>query len=219
LSEQPPSFRIRIQCDEGGTSFYIVFNYSENYPQEMPGLIIDEYEGCLNETEAEEIASKSRGVAEENVPSPSVFAIVSSAKEWLEELLAKRKQSEDAEAAEVERIQQEADEKEEKRKQGTLVTVEAFVAWKARFDKEMAEKDRAEKERQEELRKKPTGRQLFEKDAKLAASDAAYMAEGEVAVDGSLFEGVEDTEDPGLDSGDENDEERAKIFGRFDEDD
>jgi hypothetical protein len=53
----------------------------------------------------------------------------------------------------------------------------------------MAAKERLEKGLKAESKKnKPTGRQLFERDANLALSDVKMMDDGDVAVDASLFE-------------------------------
>ena len=77
---------------------------------------------------------------------------------------------------------------EEKRKAGTPVSVANFKAWKFRFKVETDEKDAAKNQRKDAKKVKLTGRQLFEQDESLAASD--LVDETEDVVDTSQFERV-----------------------------
>ncbi|KAG0211513.1 RWD domain-containing protein 1, partial [Mortierella sp. GBA43] len=140
--------------------------------------------------------------AEESLGMSMVFSMVSTAKDTLTETIQNNKLRRERE--EQERVQREYEE-EERRKAGTRVTVESFLKWKTAFDNEMAEKERLEKgTRKDDPRLlKPTGRQLFERGHSLAASDAAFVEEGDVDVDISLFEREEDVQQD--DDDDEND--------------
>ncbi|BFZ64812.1 hypothetical protein YB2330_005965 [Saitoella coloradoensis] len=102
-----------------------------------------------------------------------------------------------------------------------VVTPERFLAWKAKFDVEMAALRAAEKKAAEEKAlgrgarnntnpKKLTGKELFETNKDLIASDAQYLEEGDVEVDLSQFERVkirdEEEEEQRLAFSDEEDE-------------
>lgn len=62
------------------------------------------------------------------------------------------------------------------------------MKWKAAFDKEMFE---LKKQVVDKTPKKTTGKQLFERDESLFTSDLQFT-EGEVEVDESLFQDLED---------------------------
>merc|ERR1711973_748055 len=101
---------------------------------------------------------------------------------------------------------------EQRKLEGTKVTIESFLAWKAEFDREMREKKGKELEKQEKKSKKKTGRELFLTDTTLNDSDVKFLAEtGDseaVTVDESLLEDLdlEDSDDPDFcPDGDESD--------------
>merc|ERR1719318_1037817 len=130
-----------------------------------------------------------------------VFTIVSAAIEWLGETNDRLK----FEAEEVIRIQKEKDEEEERKKlEGTKVTIESFLAWKAEFDAEMSV-HKKEKEAAKRDKNKKSGRELFMTDQNLIESDIKFLAEtGDeaVTVDESLFEDLDDLD---LEDEDESD--------------
>ena len=79
------------------------------------------------------------------------------------------------------------------------MTLESFLEWKRKYSEETG-KSKAEK--LAELNKKPTGRQLFERDASLAKSDLDFVKDEEaVCVDESLFQDLDE-----LDLDDEDDD-------------
>jgi len=78
--------------------------------------------------------------------------------------------------------------------EGTKVTIESFLAWKAEFD---AEKDveRKVKEAAKKDKNKKSGRELFMTDKNLVESDIKFLAEAgdeAVTVDESLFQDLDD---------------------------
>ncbi|GBO04065.1 hypothetical protein AVEN_141442-1 [Araneus ventricosus] len=78
--------------------------------------------------------------------------------------------------------------------EGVRVTVESFMTWKVKFDQEMAELKKIQA-KEEVASKKLTGRELFEKDKTLVDSDLKFLQdEGEVKVDESLFQELDDLE-------------------------
>jgi hypothetical protein len=119
-----------------------------------------------------------------------VFHLVSYIQENLADLVTGHKERKEQELLRQEMEQRKQQELEEKRRFGTRVTRELFFKWKAEFDQEMQALQSAEdKARLEAKKNKLTGRQLFEQDKNLVQSDAAYMEEGDLTVDASLFEG------------------------------
>ena len=130
-------------------------------------------------------------VAEENLGMAMVFTIVSAGIEWLGETNDRLKR----EAEEERRKLKELEEEEERKKlEGTKVTIESFLAWKAEFDAEMAV-HRKEKEAAKKDKNKKSGRELFMTDKNLIESDIKFLAEtGDeaVTVDESLFEDLDD---------------------------
>jgi len=64
----------------------------------------------------------------------------------------------------------------QKRFEGTRVTVESFLAWKARFDAELGAKKIQDKEDKET--RKLTGRELFLTDKTLNESDLKFLEDG-----------------------------------------
>ena len=155
-----------------------------------------------------------------------IFTLVSVALDWLtqnhEEKVTKAKE-------EKERKQTEAEEAERKRFEGTRVTVETFMAWKAKFDAEMAELKRIEEKKREAEGKNAgggggalTGKELFAQNADLDDSDIKFLGGdddagdeigggggggggaggGGVEVDETLFQDLED-----LDFDDDDDED------------
>jgi hypothetical protein len=63
----------------------------------------------------------------------------------------------------------------QKRFEGTRVTVESFLAWKARFDIEFGAKKMQERDKET---RKLTGRELFLTDKTLNESDLKFLEDG-----------------------------------------
>ena len=104
---------------------------------------------------------------------------------------------------------------EQKRFEGTKVTVESFLKWKAAFDKEMLELKRSKAEKSD---KKLTGKQQFERDENLYESDLQMLNEEAIEVDESLFQNLDDLDldddgeewVPGDDDDDDEEEEEEE---------
>ena len=81
-----------------------------------------------------------------------------------------------------------------KKFEGTRVTIETFLAWKNKFDAEMAELKRQRGQQKDGQNTKLTGKELFMKDNTLDDSDVKFFEEegDAVTVDESLFEDMED---------------------------
>ncbi|XP_063613680.1 RWD domain-containing protein 1-like [Penaeus indicus] len=175
------------------------FEYTPTYPDEPPVMEVIAVEN-IEEEELDDLRTKLNEQCEENLGMVMVFTLVSYSLEWLtthmEGIALSTKE-------ELERKKKEQEEIDRKKFEGTRVTVETFLAWKAKFDAEM-QALRSEKDREDEKNKKPTGKELFMKDVTLNESDLSFLGEGEgeVTVDESLFQDLDD-----LDLEDEDDED------------
>jgi len=180
------------------------FTYLDTYPDVGVGIEFEESEGVEDE-QLEGLREHLDQVIEENLGMAMVFTIVSAAIEWLGETNDRLK----FEADEVIRIKKELDDEEERKKlEGTKVTIESFLAWKAEFDAEMFAKKSVEAQAKKEKEKvKKSGRELFMFDTTLIQSDVKFLAEAgdvaaDVTVDESLFEDMDDLD---LDEDDSDD--------------
>ncbi|KAF8844984.1 RWD-domain-containing protein [Paxillus ammoniavirescens] len=175
-------------------------DYPDDYPDALPKLELEAVDGELNESERDTLLQSLADVGDENMGMAMTFTLVSHLREQLSSLVEKRVQTRMAEEHEKERLAIEA---EEARTRGTPVTIESFKAWKAKFDREMAQKklrDEEEKLRaltpkeREEFKKigtRWTGRQLFERNRNLEHEDDSLMEEGTVSVDFSQYARVQ----------------------------
>ncbi|KAL1416209.1 hypothetical protein MTO96_006469 [Rhipicephalus appendiculatus] len=150
--------------------------------------------------DVETLVTALKEQVQENLGMVMIFTLVSAATEWLNQHTESVKFNKN----EALRLQKEKDEEAERVKfEGTRVTVESFMAWKSKFDAEMAEI--RNKDKILNASGKLTGRELFEKDKNLIDSDLQFMQEGEedVKVDESLFQELEDLDLEELDEPDE----------------
>lgn len=141
-----------------------------------------------------------------------IFALVSDVVEWLSSKAER-------EANEIEeqktRKLEELEAEEKKKCHGLPVTVESFLAWKAKFDAELL---KAKLEQQKKLaeqnptnQRRLTGREMFETDKALAESDLNFVDDLEQDQLEALMQNVDemdlDDDDYELGSDDEDDEE------------
>ena len=202
-------FTIPVKTDDfddedtmGGMWVLLKFTYPDTYPDVGPDIEFEESEGIEDE-HLVNLREHLNQIIDENIGMAMVFTIVSAAIEWLGETNDRLK----FEAEEAIRIQKELEEEEERKKlEGTKVTIESFLAWKAEFDAEMlAKKSEAALSKKEKEKMKKSGRELFMTDTTLNESDVKFLAEtGDTAitVDESLFEDMDDLD---LDDSDDPD--------------
>ena len=183
----------------------LTFTFNEAYPNDVPEFEIEESENLNDEQDALDFLTSQ---AKENLGMPMIYTLISG---LIEKLNKDNDQRKEDEANEKERREREKEAEELKRFEGTKVTVESFLKWKADFDKEMSELKR---KKEEKANKKTTGKQLFERDDKLFESDLQLLnEEAVVEVDESLFQNLDD-----LDLDDDG-EEYVPDFGDDDDDD
>jgi len=227
INDDPPSFRVLIESQDlyedlgdevehDVIKCYLYVEYPKTYPEVKPIMEIQDYEG-LDENDIRSLMEELDQAAEENLGMGMVFTLTSQLKETVDNLVVERKEKRERE--EEERIKRE-EEEERKKHEGTKVTVESFLAWKAKFDKEMKEleeENQIKQKKKNEFKKVKnvlTGRQLFEQDTTLLDSDKAFAEEGDVEVDLALFE----DEMENLDLSDEEDEDEFIVANHLTED-
>ncbi|KAL8599280.1 hypothetical protein ACOMHN_007995 [Nucella lapillus] len=156
----------------------VQFTYTPTYPDEVPLMEVVSTDS-LEDQHVNTVAQFLQDEAERSVGMVMVFTLISALQEKLT-----------------------------KRFEGTRVTIESFMAWKAGFDAERNARKQREKE-SDLLLKKPSGRELFMTDATLNDSDITFLQEegDNVEVDESLFENMEDLDlDEDLDDDDDEDD-------------
>ncbi|XP_036412570.1 RWD domain-containing protein 1 [Colossoma macropomum] len=194
LSEDPTSFTITVTSDAGENDetvqVTLKFTYVEKYPDEPPLWEIHSQEN-LEDSDTEDILTLLKQQAEENLGMVMIFTLVTAVQEKLNEIIDQIKSRREEEKQRKER---EAEEAEKRAFQGTVVTIENFLSWKARFEQEMAELKRKKIKEDDSGKSKLTGKQLFERDHNLDTSDIQFLEDGgnSVEVDESLFQDMDD---------------------------
>ncbi|XP_008322085.1 RWD domain-containing protein 1 [Cynoglossus semilaevis] len=195
LSDDPTSFTITVTSDAGENDETVEatlkFTYVEKYPDEPPLWEIYSQEN-LEDSDAEDVLALLQQQAEENLGMVMIFTLVTAVQEKLNEIVDQIKNRQEEEKQRKER---EAEEAEKVAFQGTVVTIESFLAWKASFELEMNELRRKKQKEDEQAGKsKLTGKQLFERDHNLDTSDIQFLEDtgNSVEVDESLFQDIED---------------------------
>uniref|UniRef100_A0A3P9JUR8 RWD domain-containing protein 1 n=1 Tax=Oryzias latipes TaxID=8090 RepID=A0A3P9JUR8_ORYLA len=195
LSENPTVFTITVTSDIGEhgktVEATLKFNYTEKYPDEPPLFEIYSQEN-LEDRDVEELLLLLEKEAEANLGMVMIFTLVTAVQERLNEIVDLMKNRREEEKRQKEK---EAEEAEKVAFHGTIVTIENFLAWKARFDLDMAElRRKRQKEEEQSGKPKVTGKQLFERDHNLDTSDIQFLedAGNSVEVDESLFQEIED---------------------------
>uniref|UniRef100_A0A4W4F969 RWD domain-containing protein 1 n=1 Tax=Electrophorus electricus TaxID=8005 RepID=A0A4W4F969_ELEEL len=158
LSEDPTSFTITVTSDAGENDetleVTLKFTYVEKYPDEPPLWEVP-YQENLEDADKEDILVLLKQQAEENLGMVMIFTLVTAVQEKLNEIVDQIKSRREEEKK---RKEKEAEE-EEKAFQGTVVTIESFLSWKAQFEREMVElKRKKQKEDEQSGKNKLTGR-------------------------------------------------------------
>lgn len=173
----------------------LIFSHTEKYPDEPPLLNVKSLRG-IQVDDLKILKEKLEQEASENLGMAMVYTLVTSAKEWLSE-----RYSQDAG---IDNTGEEEVEKDEVIvPHGEPVTVETFLAWRERFEAELA-LERAKLMPESALtapkEKKLTGRQWFESGRATAVSQKGAVTVNEGSDD-------EDDEDIDFDDDDFEDDE------------
>ncbi|XP_038898320.1 RWD domain-containing protein 1 isoform X1 [Benincasa hispida] len=150
----------------------LIFSHTEKYPDEPPLLNVKSIRGIPVE-DLKILREKLQQEASENLGMAMVYTLVTSSKEWLSERFGQESSLEVAEAEE--RAKEDAIVPH-----GEPVTLDTFLAWRERFEAEIA-LERAKIMPESALtapkEKKLTGRQWFES-GRASAKGAAPVTEG-----------------------------------------
>ncbi|XP_022715111.1 RWD domain-containing protein 1-like [Durio zibethinus] len=174
----------------------LIFSHTEKYPDEPPLLNVKSIRG-IHTSDLKVLKEKLEQEASENLGMAMIYTLVTTAKEWLSERYG---QDADADNAEEE----ESTKDEVIVPHGEPVTVDTFLAWRERFEAELA-LERAKLMPESALtapkEKKLTGRQWFE-------SGRATVKGGAPVTEGS---DEEDEEDIDFDDDDFEDDEEDML--------
>lgn len=170
------------------------FDLPAKYPDEKPAIqILDS--NNLEEEELEELLNILSQKADESLGTVMIFMLVSDVVEWL--ITKTDKEADDFEQ-EKEKKQKEIEAEENKRFDGTPVTMQTFMAWKAKFEAEML-KAKLEQQKQQIDQAAPgskglTGREMFESDKTLAESDLNFVEDLDQNQIEALLQNIEEVD-------------------------
>ncbi|KAG6575486.1 RWD domain-containing protein 1, partial [Cucurbita argyrosperma subsp. sororia] len=174
----------------------LIFSHTEKYPDEPPLVNVKSIRGIPVE-DLKILREKLQQEASENLGMAMVYTLVTSSKEWLSERFGQESSLEIAEAEE--RVKEDIIVPH-----GEPVTLDTFLAWRERFEAEMA-LERAKIMPESALtapkEKKLTGRQWFES-GRASTKGAAPVTEGS---------DEEDDEDINFDDDDFEDDEEDML--------
>lgn len=200
LSAEPPrSFTFPVKTadydedDPANPGMYVLlkFIHTPKYPEELPEIEIEDFSDNFESDLQSELLSHLKEICQENLGMVMIFTAVSEAIEWL----GSKHEKLESDKAEAARLKKERDEEEERKKlEGTKVTIESFLKWKAEFDAERLAAKRSADLKNVNKDNKLNGKELFMTNHTLQDSDIKFLeAAGEsVTVDESLFEDLDD---------------------------
>ncbi|KAH1052096.1 hypothetical protein AAZX31_08G194300 [Glycine max] len=175
----------------------LIFSHTETYPDEPPLLNLKSLQGMSTE-DLRILKENLQQEASENLGMAMIYTLVTSAKEWL----ADRFCQDDVGSTEAE----EAAKEDVVIPHGEPVTVETFLAWRERFEAELA-LERAKLMPESVLsapkEKKLSGRQWFESGRAKGVAAVAEESEGE------------DEEDIDFDEDDFEDDEEEDMLEHY----
>ncbi|KAI5651206.1 hypothetical protein M9H77_37211 [Catharanthus roseus] len=185
------------ETDESNPSVVLalIFSHTEKYPDEPPLLSVRSLKG-IQSGDLAALKEKLVQEASDNLGMAMIYTLVTSAKEWLLESFAQDGDTENAEEDEVAKDEIIVP-------HGEPVTADTFMAWRERFEAELA-LERAKLMPDSALaapkEKKLTGRQWFE--------SGRASAKGAASVDD---ESEDDEEDIDFDDDDFEDDEEDML--------
>ncbi|KAF5808018.1 putative RWD domain-containing protein [Helianthus annuus] len=171
------------ETDESSTTpvqLGLIFAHTEKYPDEIPLLNVKSIRG-IHTSDLKVLKEKLEQEALENLGMAMIYTLVSSAKDWLSERFAQDADNDDDD-------EDVAEKDEVIVPHGEPVTIDTFLAWRDRFEAELA-LERAKLMPESALtapkEKRLNGREWFE-------SGRASTAKGAMAIDDEEDEDDED---------------------------
>uniref|UniRef100_A0A6G1SGQ0 RWD domain-containing protein 1 n=1 Tax=Aceria tosichella TaxID=561515 RepID=A0A6G1SGQ0_9ACAR len=196
------------EADQVQCSFVkLLFELPPQYPETKPSIKLLNSEN-LEEHEVEELLKNLNDKSDELLGNVMIFELVSDVVEWL----STKAEREATRLAREQERKLELLEAEEKRKcDGTPVTVETFLAWKAKFDAELLKlKLEQQKKLSEQMpagQKRLTGREMFETDKALIESDLNFVDDLEQDQLEALMQNIDEAELEDDDDDDNDDDD------------
>lgn len=178
--EEPTDIPVRLA---------VIFAHTPTYPDAAPLLKVRSLQG-INDSEIRQLQTKLEAEVEENLGMAMMYTLATSAKEWLREKYGQE---------EVQEEEEDDTEKEEViEKHGEVVTVESFVAWRDRYEAEIA---------LERAKLMPDSALLASKEKKISGRHWFEMkVAGKMVEDDEDDEEIDD-DDEDIDFGDDDDED------------
>lgn len=229
LCEEPHHWRVTLRPhppgdeEENHVEIIIEAKIPAPYPNEKPDFDVIVQKG-LKEAQRQELLDLLNEKADENIGMPMLYTVAEELREWLLEhnepmqddsMFAammrremERKAEKEQQSSESTPTQQQLSEEEEmearnrqKILEGTPVTPETFLEWRARFEAETAQP-----EEQAAVNDKLSGKQYFIQHTLSTDWEEDNADEG-VAVDEALFAGEDEDDLDDLDDMDDSDED------------
>lgn len=182
------------------------FDLPEKYPDDKPSIQLLESNN-LDENDVSSIMDLLNSEADSSLGNVMIFTLVSAAVEWLSN---KTDEVEEKQETLEERKYRERIAEEQRKCDGTQVTKQTFLAWKAKFDAEMLKLKLEQQKKSGDLgnlgptTKRLTGRELFESDKSMIESDLNFVED----LDQNQIEALlQDVDELDLEDDDDDDEE------------
>lgn len=176
--EEPTDIPVRLA---------VIFAHTPTYPDAAPLLKVRSLQG-INDSDIRQLQAKLEEEVQENLGMAMMYTLATSAKEWLREKYGQE---------EVEQEDEDDVEKEEViEKHGEVVTVESFMAWRDRYEAEIA---------LEKAKLMPESALLASKEKRTGGRQWFEMKVAAKAVEEEDDEIEDDDED--IDFGDDDDED------------
>ncbi|KAI3684208.1 hypothetical protein L6452_33429 [Arctium lappa] len=169
----------------------LIFSHTEKYPDEVPLLNVKSIRG-IHTSDLKVLKEKLEQEALENLGMSMIYTLVSSAKDWLSEIFAQDDVNDNDE-------EETAEKDEVIVPHGEPVTVDTFLAWRERFEAELAlqrAKLMPESALSAPKEKRLSGRQWFETGRASSVKGAVPIEDGSDEEDEDFdFDDEEDFED------------------------
>lgn len=205
---EPEQEAEQVQCP----MVKLLFELPPKYPETKPSIKLLNSEN-LEEEEVDELLKNLNDKCEESLGNVMIFELLSDAVEWLS---TKAEREANRLAREQERKLELLEAEEQRKCDGTPVTVETFLGWKAKFDAELLKlKLEQQKKLSEQLpagQKRLTGREMFETDKALIESDLNFVDDLEQDQLEALMQNIdeaelEDVDDDEVDDDDDDEDD------------
>lgn len=203
--------------EEPELQMQLVFAHTPTYPDEPPCIRLRSVKG-LSDADLQEATAELQQLIQESLGMSMVYTLVTAAQEWLAARVAAGPSSSglDPEAEEKRRREEEEAARTAARAHGTPVTIEAFDAWRKKFEAEQAlqKAQLADTIKADARAGRITGKQWFMQQI-AAGQDVSGSEEGEM--DAEDEDGVETTDYQNDESSDDIDYEDDDDEGLLDE--